>query len=87
VKGAGKSVNDAAARIEGACIQLHLEERESARELTHRRAVEATARRARTLRRQLDKLLRVAGEANSDPAALDQQEPEEIAAHRDNALR
>jgi hypothetical protein len=39
---AGKTLNDAAARIEGACIQLQLEEREWAREVVHRRIVEAT---------------------------------------------
>jgi low affinity Fe/Cu permease len=35
---------------------------------------------------KLDGLLRASGGADSDLALLDQQEPEEIEAHRDNAL-
>ena len=36
---------------------------------------------------KLDELLRAVGKANSDLAMLDQREPEEIEAHRDDALR
>ena len=36
---------------------------------------------------KLDELLRAVGKADSDLAMLDQREPEEIEAHRDNALR
>jgi low affinity Fe/Cu permease len=47
----------------------------------------AEHRDTQAIHAKLDELLRVAGEADSDLATLDQQEPEEIAAHRDNASR
>ena len=47
----------------------------------------AEHRDTQAIHAKLDELLRVAGEADSDLAMLDQQEPEEIAAHRDNASR
>ena len=47
----------------------------------------AEHRDTQAIHAKLDELLRAVGEADSDFATLDQQEPEEIEAHRDNALR
>jgi low affinity Fe/Cu permease len=47
----------------------------------------AEHRDTQAIHAKLDELLRAVGEADSDFAMLDQQEPEEIEAHRDNALR
>jgi low affinity Fe/Cu permease len=47
----------------------------------------AEHRDTQAIHAKLDELLRAAGKADSDLAMLDQREPEEIQAHRDNALR
>jgi low affinity Fe/Cu permease len=46
----------------------------------------AEHRDTQAIHAKLDELLRTSGEADSGLAMLDQQEPEEIEAHRDNAL-
>ena len=47
----------------------------------------AEHRDTQAIHAKLDELLRAVGKADSALAMLDQQEPEEIEAHRDNALR
>lgn len=47
----------------------------------------AEHRDTQAIHAKLDELLRVAGDADSELATLDQREPEEIRAHRDHALR
>ena len=47
----------------------------------------AEHRDTQAIHAKLDELLRAGGKANRELAMLDQQEPEEIAAHRDNALQ
>jgi low affinity Fe/Cu permease len=46
----------------------------------------AEHRDTQAIHAKLDELLRTSGDADSGLAMLDQQEPEEIEAHRDNAL-
>jgi hypothetical protein len=46
----------------------------------------AEHRDTQAIHAKLDELLRTSGEADSKLAMLDQREPEEIEAHRDNAL-
>ncbi len=47
----------------------------------------AEYRDTQAMHAKLDELLRAEGKADSDLAMLDQQEPEEIEAHRDRAMR